>query len=212
MSLLPARFAQNLRRAGTPLMPHNPFASGAAIQSNLSVRIIFPLSSDHLITLLQYNVLRGTLTNKHILSHLEPSHSDECSSVALHVLPMPSTPAMIPPSLWPTPLQQTVPHEGWVDHVPDPVWRDNILRAIGQFDEDELWSDTIGGLFEGFPHSEVEQRGIVAWSPPWDISGWEMSEGFLRKWGWTLRGCKGAMEATNKWRQMRGEDPLVYEV
>lgn len=86
------------------------------------------------------------------------------------------------------------------------------MRAIGTFDEDDLWADVIGGLFDGFPASECEHRGLVAWSPPWDISGWEISEGFWRKWGWTLRGCKEALDATNKWRRERGETPLVVEL
>jgi hypothetical protein len=76
----------------------------------------------------------------------------------------------------------------------------------------ELWSDTIGGLFEGFPASEIEQRGVIAWSPPWDVSGWEVSEGFWRKWAWSFKGCGDALEATNKWRKERGEKPLVFEI
>ena len=86
------------------------------------------------------------------------------------------------------------------------------MMAIGTFDEDELWSDTIGGLFEGFPQSESEQRGVIVWSPPWHVSGWELSEGFLRKWGWSFKGFEDMLEATNKWRAMRGEDPLVIEI
>jgi hypothetical protein len=74
-----------------------------------------------------------------------------------------------------------------------------------------LWTDTIGGLFEGFPASECEQRG-VAWSPPWHISGWEVSEGFWRKWGWSFKGCQEALEATNRWRREREEEPLVFDV
>lgn len=44
--------------------------------------------------------------------------------------------------------------------IPDPTWRDNLLMNLGQFDEDQMWSDTIGGLFEGYPYSEIE---------PWNI-------------------------------------------
>jgi hypothetical protein len=83
--------------------------------------------------------------------------------------------------------------------------------ASGTFDEDELWSDTIGGLFEGFPNSEIEQRGVIAWSPPWHFTGWEVSEGFWRKWGRILKGCGEVLEATNRWRE-RGEEPLIFEV
>jgi len=92
------------------------------------------------------------------------------------------------------------------------VWRDNFILAAGSYDEDELWSDTVGGLFEGFPDSECAKRGVIAWSPPWDVSGWEISEGFWRKWGWLMRGCGDVLEATNKWRELRGEEPLVVEI
>lgn len=175
-------------------------------------KIIFPLSSDHLIILQQYNVLRASLTNRYLISGLKANPVDECSSVALHVLPYLTCPQDIPPALHPTVLQQTIPHEGWVDIIPHPVWRDNVLRAIGTFDEDDLWSDTVGGLFEGFPDSEVEKRGVIAWSPPWHISGWEVSEGFWKKWGWSFTGCDEILEATNRWRKQRGEKPLVFKV
>lgn len=84
--------------------------------------------------------------------------------------------------------------------------------AVGAFDEDDLWADCIGGLYKSFPDDETTRRGIVAWSPPWDISRWKMSEGFLENKGW-LFNCNafpGALEATNRWRVERGEEPLVY--
>lgn len=84
--------------------------------------------------------------------------------------------------------------------------------AIGTFDEDALWSDTIGGLFEGYPDDEIEVRGVIAWSPPWDISGWEVTEGFWRRWGWQFKGCGEVLDATNRWRRMRGEEPLVFKL
>ena len=168
--------------------------------------VIFPLSGDHLITLLQFNVLRGSIANRQLLSPLSP-HS--CSTETLHVLPShTSSLNLVPPSLAPTHLQCTVPHEDWMDIIPDPKWRDNVIRAAGTFDEDELWSDLLGGLFEGFPDSEIEHRGVVAWSPPWEASGWEVSPGFWEKWGWTLVGCVEVVDATNRWRAKRGQGPL----
>ncbi|KAJ9138092.1 hypothetical protein NKR23_g8671 [Pleurostoma richardsiae] len=159
-----------------------------------------------------FNVLRASIANTQLLSPLQPTRASGCSSEVLHVLPATIPyPSTVPPSLVPTELQCTVPHESWVDIIPHPVWRDNVLRALGNFDEDDLWSDVIGGLFEGFPASEVERRGVIAWSPPWDASGWEISKGFWRKWGWSLRGCEEVLEATNRWRRHRGEEPLVFE-
>ena len=195
-----------------PLIPcESTTPSPATLDQSPPPRIIFPLSPDHLITLLQYNVLRGCLTNRHLLSCLKPTYlTNECSSAALAIVPSPSKTQAIPPSLYPTVLQRTVPHEDWIDIIPHPVWRDNFIRAIGTFDEDELWADTVGGLFEGFPDSETERRGVIAWSPAWHVGGWELSEGFWRKWRWSLEGCEDVLEATNSWRNKRGEKPLCF--
>lgn len=198
---------------------HNPLLSSAPLSGGRKIvnsanqtphTIIFPLCPDHLITLLQYNVLRATIINIKILAPLLTITS--CSVDTLNVLPEPSLPGQIPPTLWPTKLQQTMPHEDWVDVVPHPRWRDNVLLALGTFDEDELWSDTMGGLFEGFPQSEIERRGVIVWSPPWDVRGWEVTEGFWKKWGFLMKGCYDVLEATNYWRRQRGEEPLVFEI
>lgn len=55
-------------------------------------------------------------------------------------------------------------------------------------------------------------RGMLIWGEPWRIDGWEVTEGFLRKWGWLLKGCDEMIEASNRWRGLRGEEPLVVEV
>jgi hypothetical protein len=38
-----------------------------------------------------------------------------------------------------------------------------------------------------------------------------MSEGFVRKWGWLVKGVPGMLEATNRWRGLRGEGVLGWE-
>ena len=205
--------ANALRSTATPLIPDRPALVPLEALGRPPERIVFPLSPDHLITLLQFNVLRGLVTNRSLLLPLlKDDHLGECSSTALQILPSPTSPQEVPPSLQPTVLQRTIPHEDWIDVIPHPVLRDNLILSSGKFDEDGLWSDTVGGLFEGFPASEIEQRGVIAWSPPWHVSGWEFSEGFWRKWGWSLKGCPEALEATNKWRRKRGEKPLVVEL
>ena len=85
--------------------------------------------------------------------------------------------------------------------------RDNLIRLQGEYDADELCADLCGGLYDGF--DEVELRGILVWGEPWRGDGWEVTEGFARKWGVLLRGCGGLMEATNRYRAARGEGRLV---
>jgi hypothetical protein len=213
VSVFPASATSILRRVRTLLISHQYSATNSsAIEETFAKRIIFPLSTDHLITLLQFNVLRACITNRLLIPRRKDQCGHGCSKAAMHVSPVPSYPQEMPESLYPTLLQRTIPHEEWIDIIPHPRWRDNLLLAIGTFDEGALWSDTIGGLFEGFPDSEVEHRGIIAWSPPWHFSGYEVTEGFLRRWGWSFKGCEDALETTNMWRSKRGEEPLVLEV
>ncbi|KAH7144119.1 hypothetical protein B0J13DRAFT_595705 [Dactylonectria estremocensis] len=54
--------------------------------------------------------------------------------------------------------------------------------------------------------------GLVSWSDPWDINGWEVTEAFVEKWGFLLQGCGDVLVATNVWRDMRDEDPLTVTV
>ena len=157
---------------------------------------------------MQYNALRALAVNRSLISGILVTPLD-CDEEITHVVPYPAKAELLPSALLPTTLQQSVPHGDWIDLFPCPVGRDRLIRAAGTFDEDDLWADCIGGLYEGFPDDEIERRGIVAWSPPWDITGWEMTEGFLEKWGWLFNGLPGALEATNRWRMERGEDPLV---
>ncbi|KAI1109344.1 hypothetical protein F5Y14DRAFT_432884 [Nemania sp. NC0429] len=192
--------ARQLYNARNPLLPDK--------RTKEKFNIVFPLCPDHLITLLQFNALRAMAVNRTIISGVLATPLD-CDESVVHIMPYPARPGLLPSTLLPTDLQQTVPHSDWIDVFPSPGGRDRLIRASGTFDEDDLWADCIGGLYEGFPDDEVERRGIIAWSPPWDIAGWEMSEGFLRKWGWLFKGFPGALEATNRWRVKRGEEPFV---
>ncbi|KAJ4288692.1 hypothetical protein N0V90_011929 [Kalmusia sp. IMI 367209] len=179
ISILPALRIKQLYNARDPLFPGKPRKSESDI--------VFPLCPDHLITLLQFNALRAMAVNRSLILGILVTPLD-CDEETIHVLPHPKKPELLPSTLIPTTLQQTVPHGDWIDMFPCPEVRDRLIQAAGTFDEDELWSDCSGGLYEGYPDDEVERRGIIAWSPPWDITGWEMSAGFLRKWGWLVKG------------------------
>ncbi|KZL67818.1 hypothetical protein CT0861_11374 [Colletotrichum tofieldiae] len=203
VSVVPESHMKRLFNAGNPLLPDTP--------RKKPFGIVFPLCPDHLITLLQFNVLRALAVNRTLISGILVTPLD-CNEEVTHVISYPSKPELLPPTLLPTASQQMVPHDDWIDMFPCPKARDRLIRAAGTFDEDELWADCIGGLYEGFPDDEVERRGIIAWSPPWDITGWEMSEGFLRKWGWLFDGLPEVLEATNRWRIERGEEPFAQNI
>ncbi|KAM7219718.1 protein of unknown function (DUF3425) domain containing protein [Rhypophila decipiens] len=198
-----------------PLLQPNTDPSNTSISNP---KIIFPLSQDHLITLLQFNALRALSVNRTFLSGILTTPLDCAIEIPNHIFPFPSPEreSQIPPSLLPTKLQQEIPHPDWIDLFPLPSGRDSLILAslAKEFDEDELWADCVGGLYEGYPDDEMERRGFIAWSPPWDIKGWEMSEGFVNKWGRRLFGdavFKEMLESTNRWRVERGEEGLVLE-
>ncbi len=88
--------------------------------------------------------------------------------------------------------------------------RDNLILTQRSYDEDEMCSDMLGSLFRGYKGSE--RRGLIVWGDPWDTSAWEVSDGFARKWSFLLKGCRELVEASNKWREIRGEEMLVVEV
>ncbi len=52
---------------------------------------------------------------------------------------------------------------------------------------------------------------MMLWGEPWAEDGWEVSEGFARKWSFLVAGCESLLKSTNKWRELRGESGLVFE-
>jgi hypothetical protein len=119
-------------------------------------------------------------------------------------------PEWVPHSLRQTLLQQSTPHAWWIKPIPFPAMRNNLILLCGQYNGDDFLHDLGNGLYEGF--DDAERRGFLVWGDPWHTDGWEISEGFVEKWGFLLKGCTELIDSTNKWREMRGEDRLVVEV
>ncbi|EXJ89101.1 hypothetical protein A1O3_02165 [Capronia epimyces CBS 606.96] len=201
--------AKRKRQLIPPLLPY----STSAIIDRPPPRVVFPLSADHcLITLVQYNVLRAILYNMATLSLLDHLPSVECHAMfGISGLKVGQLPAgEIPIDLQPTPLQKCTPHPVWIDALPFPAMRDNLILRAEEYDIHDLGYDLATALYEGF--DDAERRGLLVWGDPWYMGGWEISEGFARKWGFLLKGCSAVIESTNRWRTMRGADRLVVEV
>ena len=147
------------------------------------------------------------MTNLAILNLLDCIPAECGGALGVPILP---TPSCIPPSFTPTPLQRSTPHEIWIDTLPSAQLRDNLILAAGSYDEDELCRDVVGGLFDGY--NDLEVNGTLIWADPWHVSGWEVTEGFVRKWGFLLGGCGELIEAANRWRESRHEERLIVEV
>jgi hypothetical protein len=186
--------------------PHEEYWASVDVRE-----VIFPLPLDHrLLILVQYNVLRAVQTNVKILSIHNLTDLD-CSNCR-GLMPLFPAPSEVPASLIPTELQKSTPHDSWIDLVPSPRMRDNAIKYAGTYDYNELCADVIGGLYEPTRYPGRLSDGMLVWSDPWHVSGWELTEGFVRKWGFLLKGCRDMIEATNKWRSTRAEEPLVVEL
>ena len=116
----------------------------------------------------------------------------------------------VPDSLKPIKIQYRVVHDPVIDTIPHSRLRHNILRSLSmaQLDEKVIsWSlRTSGGLVE---ENGVKMRcGLIAWGQPEDPEAWELTDGFVFRFGHLLQGCEDLIASTNEWRSRRGEPPL----
>ncbi|KAJ5093260.1 hypothetical protein N7456_009121 [Penicillium angulare] len=178
-------------------------------QYEASARNDYALGSpraDQLLTLIQFNVFRALVDNTSVLGFTmdwldEDSISPWCADVPESQIRFCAT------SLRPSSLQREISHHPWIDLFPIPQMRDNLLRRYEDedFDEMALCNDLVD-----FYDVSNDETGLIVWTNPWDSSGWEVSETFLRKWHWVVAGCDDLFQSTNYWRGIRGEEPLVF--
>ncbi|GFN18691.1 hypothetical protein AtubIFM55763_007627 [Aspergillus tubingensis] len=234
------------------------------IQSQTPTEPSIPTSSsttsippDHLLHLITHNVFRALYTNKTLLYNhstaLLPGPTPNSSIHLIHeglIFPIyaatipNSHPSPIPASLFPTPSQRTLTHYSWIDLVPWPRMRENLIRWEMCFDHGEFVRDLVGGyvmegweLFDGGLKGggedvngriggrvvvEVDEdddgdgevsgnarNGWIVWGEPHCKESWEVTPGFLRKWGWVVEGCvEEVVRWSNYWRVGRGEGEI----
>ncbi|KAK9610103.1 hypothetical protein V6Z98_010171 [Aspergillus fumigatus] len=107
----------------------------------------------------------------------------------------------LPPSLRPTRLQKTIPHHPWLDFFPIPKIRDGTCSRRGK-----TISTTANCALISWGSGTRGWTPAVCWvGDPTDPKNWEVTERFLKKWPWVVRGCPGLLESTNNWRRKRGE-------
>jgi hypothetical protein len=164
-----------------------------------------------LYVVIQLNVLNAIAENANLIGFpKENLCRDDYTSPFHHIGPHPSQAPMplhsCPANLQPTYLQRTITHHPWIDLFPYPNFRDNILHGIdaGLFEEDDLCYDILGG--DGAKLGE--RPALLVWTKAWDPRGWELSTAFLRKWGMLVEGCPDLLEATNYWRNKRGQESI----
>lgn len=163
-------------------------------------------------SLSQFNFIKALFANIEVFGLSDEEMDDEALSPFNKVLgPFPVQPevtkarfANLPTSLQPTDLQHATPHHPWIDLLPMPALRDNILRQdVDSFDEEELCHAMRGNAPE-------RNAGMLVWRDPWDPTGWEVTEEFITSWGWVIVGCADLIHSTNSWRVRRGEKSLFH--
>ncbi|KAH7012334.1 hypothetical protein B0J12DRAFT_690563 [Macrophomina phaseolina] len=213
-----------------------PLSAPVHAQTSLTPpSFIFPLSTDHLLHLIQYNVFRAFVSNKRTLNTLLTGWTDNP--------PSPTTCPISGPYRDDTavfPLNPNIPLS-LINLFPFPGVRDNLIRREGSFDHWELLQDLIGKLISATPaqkrrgtpltitvsdpkavgtvpltagrdEDEVTagRKELIVWGEPYNMQSWEATPGFLTKWSWIVEGCDDLVESSNRWRLMRGEEPLRF--
>ncbi|KAJ5962481.1 hypothetical protein N7501_007422 [Penicillium viridicatum] len=160
--------------------------------------------TDLLLHLIQFNFTKALMENTMILGLTSDQLHDDSISQFNSIGPWQyGYESYLPPSLQPTPIQRSLPHHPWLDLLPIPHMRDNLILA-GDFEEEtQLCIDMKGG-----GNARSGRTGIIVWSDPWDPAGWEVTESFARAWGWVIKDCHDLARSTNRWRAMRNERPL----
>ncbi|KAI3318255.1 hypothetical protein HD806DRAFT_526413 [Xylariaceae sp. AK1471] len=118
------------------------------------------------------------------------------------------------PDLRPCSKQITVGHHPYIDILPFPSVRTNLIKSIGSIDEDEFFHDSLSGLIcWGGAGVGRRDRSGVGTGTPWDIRSWEAREWFIQKWWFIVGGEEGELTRQSRWwRALRGEDQESFTV
>jgi hypothetical protein len=111
----------------------------------------------------------------------------------------------IPQDLRPTMAQILYPHFPWIDLIPFPILRENIIMKMTTEPLLANPVDLKDDLFlrNGLFCWRSKEKGVSG--QPWDMRCWEAEPWFLRKWAVLLDGESGQMwQQTQWWRSMRG--------
>ncbi|RHZ45597.1 bZIP transcription factor [Aspergillus thermomutatus] len=122
------------------------------------------------------------------------------------------------PDLRPSKEQITVKHHPFIDILPFPTLRRNLIAYQNEFDDDEFFHDMLTGLVcwggAGVGKKDRNQStGHASTGTPWDVRSWEARDWFIKKYWRLLGGEDGELVRQSEWwRSIRGDDPLNVEV
>ncbi|KAL6832039.1 hypothetical protein V8C40DRAFT_237709 [Trichoderma camerunense] len=115
----------------------------------------------------------------------------------------------VKPHLRPSLTQLSQPHASYLDLIIFPHFRERAVTFATNdpcmLDQEELFNDMISGGLTCWGNADngVGTRGNGV---PWDMRSWEAKPWFTRKWWFLLKEDNEMQDASNWWRQMRGED------
>lgn len=120
------------------------------------------------------------------------------------------------PDLRPTAEQIVFHHPSYLDILPFPTLRKNLIIHQKQVDEDSFCNDVLTGLVcwgsTGIGRRD-RQSGLGSTGTPWDVRSWEARAWFLKKYWNLLGGEEGELVRQSEWwRSMRGDDPLDMDM
>ena len=125
---------------------------------------------------------------------------------------------LLKPDLRPSREQIVIKHHPYIDILPFPTLRKNLITHQQDIDEDEVFHDMLTGLMcwggAGVGRRDRDiSTGNASTGTPWDHRSWEARPWFLRKY-WTLLGGEDGelVRQSEWWRSVRGDDALEIEV
>lgn len=114
----------------------------------------------------------------------------------------------IPLDLRPTTNQFLIPHHPYIDLIPWPTFRSNVLAAISlnppTINEDDLCMDLANDGVRCWGNTRTSLHGRGEGSP-WDSRSWEAAPWFLKKWRCLIGGEDDEISRNSAWwRVMQG--------
>lgn len=176
------------------------------------------------------------LTISHSVNSILPGHSPVAFDVTFPGVFQIVAKTETPSSLALTKLQTDTIHAPWIDLIPFRKMRDVLIQQQGRYDHIALLLDLLGDVphletlsssdsfpsprgipengrysldsIDGDSGNGPSRSGFIIWGDPSDEQNWEITPGFMRKWPWLMKGSEYLLRSTNKWRDIRDEEPI----
>lgn len=122
------------------------------------------------------------------------------------------------PDLRPSREQIVLEHHPYIDVLPFPTLRKNLIFNQRGLDDDEFFEDMLAGLVcwggAGLGRKDRdESTGRASTGMPWDFRSWEAKGWFVKKYWGLLGGEDGELVRQSEWwRGIRGEEALDVSV